>query len=138
MVKRSIHQRIRPRNFDAKHGRIETGAVVKNRQGLIGVERGKVLATSGKKKASDRKSGMKKANVGRETSAVSGMGVTIVHKNLTPKAATLSVSIPSCTQTRFSRPRPRPRLPTRTPPSHYNTTPSNTWGWRLVVTSPWM
>ena len=28
MVKTSIHQKLRLRNFDARHGRIETGAVV--------------------------------------------------------------------------------------------------------------
>ena len=38
MVKRSIDQKLRLRNFDAKHGRIETGAVVKSRKGLNGVE----------------------------------------------------------------------------------------------------
>ena len=41
MVKRSLDQKLRSRNFDARHGRIETGAVVKNRKGLIGVEEGK-------------------------------------------------------------------------------------------------
>ena len=38
MVKRSIDQKLKLRNFDARHGRIETGAVVKSRKGLIGVE----------------------------------------------------------------------------------------------------
>ena len=41
VVKRSIDQKFRLRNFDARHGRIESGAVVKSRKGLIGVERGK-------------------------------------------------------------------------------------------------
>ena len=41
MVKRSIDQKLRLRNFDGRHGRIETGQVVKNRKGLIGVEGGK-------------------------------------------------------------------------------------------------
>ena len=41
MVKRSIDQKLRLRNFDARHGRIETGAVVKNRMGPIGVKGGK-------------------------------------------------------------------------------------------------
>ena len=41
MVKRSIDQKLRLRNFDARHGRIESGAVVKSRKGLIGVEGGK-------------------------------------------------------------------------------------------------
>ena len=41
MVKRSIDQKLRLRNFDARHGRIETGAVVKSRKGMSGVEGGK-------------------------------------------------------------------------------------------------
>ena len=32
MVKRRKDQKLRLRNFDARHGRIETGAVIKNRQ----------------------------------------------------------------------------------------------------------
>ena len=31
MVKRSMDQKLRLRNFDARHGRIESGAVVKSR-----------------------------------------------------------------------------------------------------------
>ena len=41
MVKRSIDQKLRLRNFDDRHGRIETGAVIKNRKEKSGVERGK-------------------------------------------------------------------------------------------------
>ena len=41
MVKRSFDQKLRLRNFDARHGRIESGAVVKSRKRLIGVEGGK-------------------------------------------------------------------------------------------------
>ena len=41
MVKRSIDQKLRLRNFDARHGRIETRAMVKNRKGMSGVEGGK-------------------------------------------------------------------------------------------------
>ena len=41
MVKRSIDQKLRLRNFDARHGRIESGAVVKSRKVQIGVEGGK-------------------------------------------------------------------------------------------------
>ena len=41
MVKRSINQKLRLRNFDARHQKIETGAVVKNLKGLSGVEGGK-------------------------------------------------------------------------------------------------
>ena len=62
MVKRSVDQKIRLRNFDARHGRIESGAVIRSRKGSIGVEGGKVSVTRGKKKASVRK----------ETSVVSG------------------------------------------------------------------
>ena len=40
MVKRSTDQKFRLRNFDAGHGRIESGAVVKSRKGLVGVEGG--------------------------------------------------------------------------------------------------
>ena len=40
MVKRSIDQKLRSRNFDARNERIETGAVVKNRRDQRGVERG--------------------------------------------------------------------------------------------------
>ena len=41
MVKRRMDQKLRLRNFDARHGKIETGAVVKSRKGLSGAERGK-------------------------------------------------------------------------------------------------
>ena len=52
MVKRSIDQKLRLRNFDARHRKIESAAVVKNRKGIIGVElkEEKVSVTSGKKK----------------------------------------------------------------------------------------
>ena len=41
MVKRSIDQKLRLRNFDARHEKIETGAVVKSHRGLSGVEKGR-------------------------------------------------------------------------------------------------
>ena len=41
MVKGSLDQKLRSRNFDARHGRIETGEMVKNRKEPTGVERGK-------------------------------------------------------------------------------------------------
>ena len=41
MVKRSLDQKLRLRNFDVRQGKIETGAVVKNRKGMSGVEGGK-------------------------------------------------------------------------------------------------
>ena len=50
MVKRSIDQKLRLRNFDARHGKIETGAVVKSRKDLSGVERGKGLCYQRKEK----------------------------------------------------------------------------------------
>ena len=71
MVKRSIDHKLRLRNFDARHGRIETGAVVKNRPGLSGVERGRGVCYQWKEEA----------NVQGETNAVAGMRVTIKHKN---------------------------------------------------------
>ena len=40
MVKRSLDQKIRARNFEARNERIETGAVVKNRRDQCGVARG--------------------------------------------------------------------------------------------------
>ena len=39
MVKRSIDQKLRSRNFEASNERIEIGAVIKNRRGQRGVER---------------------------------------------------------------------------------------------------
>ena len=48
--KRSIDQKLRLRDFDARHGRIETGAVVKNRKGLIGVEGRKGICYQWKEK----------------------------------------------------------------------------------------
>ena len=51
MVRRSTDQKLRLRNFDTRHGRIETGAVVKNRKGMSGVEafkEEKAFVTSGK------------------------------------------------------------------------------------------
>ena len=80
MVKRSINQKLRLRNFDARHRRIESGAVVKNRNRLTSVEGEKVSVTSGKKKASVRK----------ETDAVSVTKPKIVHKKPEHNAATLS------------------------------------------------
>ena len=41
MVKRSIDQKLRLRNFEVRHGTIEPGAVVKSRKGPIGFEGGK-------------------------------------------------------------------------------------------------
>ena len=80
MVKRSIGQNSRMKNFDARHGRIERGAVVKSRKGLTGVEGGKGICYQWKEKTSAR----------RETSAVPSMRVTIVRKNPEHNAATPS------------------------------------------------
>ena len=41
MVKRSVDQKLRLRNFDARHGKIEPGAVGKSRKGAIGFKGGK-------------------------------------------------------------------------------------------------
>ena len=48
MVKRSIDQKLRLRNFD--HGRIESAAVVKNWKGIIGVKGGKGISYQWKEK----------------------------------------------------------------------------------------
>ena len=72
MVKRSIDQKLRLRNFDASQRRIETGAVVKNRKGLSGVKGGKGICYQWKEKGQCSKG---------ETSAVSGMRVMIVRQN---------------------------------------------------------
>ena len=50
MVKRSIDQKLRLRNFDARQGKIETGAVAKGRKGLSGVERGRGFCYQWKEK----------------------------------------------------------------------------------------
>ena len=72
MVKRRRDQKFRLRNLDARHGRTETGAVIKNRKGLSGVEaEEKELAISEKQKVSVRE----------ETNAVSDTRPRTVHKN---------------------------------------------------------
>ena len=50
MVKRRIDEKLRLRYFDARHGKIETGAVVKSRKGLSGVEGGKGICYQWKEK----------------------------------------------------------------------------------------
>ena len=50
MVKRSFDQKLRLRNFDVRHGRIESGAVDKSRKGIIGVEGGKGICYQWKEK----------------------------------------------------------------------------------------
>ena len=49
-VKRRIDQKLRLRNFDARHEKFETGAVVKNHRGSNGVERGKGICDQWKEK----------------------------------------------------------------------------------------
>ena len=51
MVKRSIDQKLRLRNFDARHGKIESAAVGKNRKGIIGVDGGKGICYQWREKA---------------------------------------------------------------------------------------
>ena len=73
IVKRSIDQKLRLRKFDARQGKIETGPVVKSRKGLKWCcKRKRYLFTVD----------LEKASVRRETSAVSGMRVMILHRNL--------------------------------------------------------
>ena len=50
MVKRSFDQKLRLRNFDTRHGNIESGAVKKSRKGLSGVEGGKGICHQWKEK----------------------------------------------------------------------------------------
>ena len=50
MVKRSIDQKLLLRNFGARHGRIESGAVIKSREGMTGVEGGKGICYQWKEK----------------------------------------------------------------------------------------
>ena len=50
MVTRRIDEKLRLRYFDARHGKIETGAVVKSRKGLSGVEGGKGICYQWKEK----------------------------------------------------------------------------------------
>ena len=69
MVKRSVDHKLRLRIFDARHEKIETGAVVKSHMRLSGVERGKGICYQWKEK---------KGSVRRETYVVSSMRVTIV------------------------------------------------------------
>ena len=72
MVKRSIEQKLRLRNFDARQGKIETGAVVKSREGLSGVEGGRGICYHWKGKGQCSKGHQR---------AVSGMRVKIMHQN---------------------------------------------------------
>ena len=50
MVRRRIDQTLWLRNFDARHEKIETGAVVKSQKGLSGVEKGKGICYQWKEK----------------------------------------------------------------------------------------
>ena len=50
MVKRCVDQKLQSRNFDARHGRIQSGAVAKSRMGIIGVEGGKRICYQWKEK----------------------------------------------------------------------------------------
>ena len=68
MVQRSIDQKLRLRNLDARHGRIESGEVIKSRKEVIGDEGGKGICYQWKEKASVRE----------ETNAVSDTRVMIV------------------------------------------------------------
>ena len=55
MVTRSVDQTLRLRNLDARHGKIESGAVMKSRKVLSGVEKGKGICHQWQEKASVRK-----------------------------------------------------------------------------------
>ena len=62
------------KKFDARHGKMESGAVVKSRKGRIGVAGGKRYLLQVERQ---------KASVRKETNAVCGMRVAIVPKNQT-------------------------------------------------------
>ena len=68
MVRRSIGQKLRLRNFDARQEKIEEGCSGQGSKGRKVLKEEKVVVTSGKKKGSVR----------RETDVDSGMRVTIV------------------------------------------------------------
>ena len=50
MAKRCLDLKLRVRNFDARHGRIESGAEVKSRKGMSGVDGGKGFCYQWKEK----------------------------------------------------------------------------------------
>ena len=54
-LKRSIDQKLRLRKFDARHEKIETGAVIKNRKGISGLEGGKEICSQWKEKSQSSK-----------------------------------------------------------------------------------
>ena len=85
MVKRRRDLKLRSRNFDARHGKIESGAAIKSRKGLSGVEGGKGTCYQWKEKGQ-----CSKGNQFRFWHESNGR----VQKP-TPKAATLFESIVS-------------------------------------------
>ena len=90
MVNRRTDQKLRLRNFDARHGKIETGAVVKSRQGLsVVVREEEENVTSGKKKASVRR--VDRCSFQHKS-----------HKRATPTPKAAPSSEPSMTQGRFA------------------------------------
>ena len=76
MVKRRKDQKLRLRNFDARHGRKSKLSTCQESKGIKWRWRRKMFLLPVERK---------QTNVRRETSAVSGMRVTIVHKNRTRK-----------------------------------------------------
>ena len=94
MVKRSTDQKLRLRNFDARHERIETEAAIKNRKGIKWYlkRKEKEFAISGKQEGSARE----------ETNAVSGTTV------MTPKTVPLS-DPPTARGTSASKKKKNPR-----------------------------
>ena len=65
MVNRRKDQNLRLRNFDARHWKIESGAVIKSRKGLSGVEGGKVICYQWKEE--DQRSQGDRCNFRHET-----------------------------------------------------------------------
>ena len=81
-MKRSIDQRIRQRNFDVRHCKIETGAVIKNRKGLRDVEKGKKSYIYQWKE---------KGQFSNEINAVSDMKLKIVSQNRHRKSSNIVI-----------------------------------------------
>ena len=109
IVKRSIDQKLRLRNFDTRQGKIETGAVVKSRKGLIGVERGKGICYQWKEKSQCSKGDQ--CSFRHESDA---------RAKPTPKAA--PPSEPSMNDTRSKRVEKKKRQRQRSDWQNYSTT----------------
>ena len=85
MVKRSVDHKLRLRNFDARHGRIETRTVVKNQKRMSGVEGGKSICYQWKEKGQCSKGDQ--CSFGHESN---GRAQKPEHKAATPSEPSMS------------------------------------------------